>query len=109
MYNISHVCIIKKIAQCYTIFLIRCPLPITKLLQSTEKQSIERGGIQATKLYTHTAEVENTNQRELNALAGENKRFCATDNDASCVEQLNALCPVPSNLVLKIGAQVSPK
>lgn len=84
----------------------RCPPAITKLLRNTENQLIEKGGIRATKLYTHTNEVESTNQTELNALVSEGRRFDATDNQPNCMQQLNALCPVPHTLVLKIGAQV---
>lgn len=87
-------------------FIFRCPPAITKLLRNTENQLIEKGGIRATKLYTHTNEVESTNQTELNALVSEGRRFDATDNQPNCMQQLNALCPVPHTLVLKIGAQV---
>jgi ATP-dependent DNA helicase PIF1 len=85
----------------------RCPDSIVNLLQNTESQSIERNGIRATKLYTHSADVDSTNEREMNALVGESKTFKAIDDQPNHTEQINTLCPVPSSLELKIGAQVS--
>lgn len=80
---------------------------MTKLLQNTESQSIEKGSIKPTKLYTHTAEVETTNQKELKALVGKERTYTAIDSQPDCAQQLDSLCPVPSILKLKIGAQVS--
>ena len=79
---------------------------MVQLLKNTEKNQIEREGIKATRLYTHTEDVATTNQRELAALPGETRRFMASDSNQSLTEQLNNLCPVPDCVELKKGAQV---
>ena len=84
----------------------RCPPAITQLLRSTEHQEIERGGIKATKLYTHTEDVEATNLRELAALDGHPRKFLSQDSDPHMVKQLDNLCPIASCIELKVGAQV---
>ena len=88
------------------IYLFRCPDAITKLLRATEKNKIESRGIRATKLYTHTEDVDSTNQRELNALATQSRTYSACDNSEAMTKHIDKLCPAPQNLVLKIGAQV---
>lgn len=90
-----------------TVSLLRCPPGIAKLLQSTENQTIERCGIRPTKLYTHTSDVESTNEEEMRALVGDSKKFEAIDNQPNHVEQINVLCPAQKVLELKVGAQVS--
>lgn len=84
----------------------RCPPVVTRLLQATRRQEIEKGGIRATRLYTHTEDVEATNARELAALKAASHKFSAQDSDHSLRKQLDNLCPVPSCLELKVGAQV---
>ena len=85
----------------------RCPPAVTKLLQATKRQEIESGGIKATRLYTHTADVEATNKKQLGALGGEVVNFSAVDSDPGLRSQLDNLCPVPATLQLKLGAQVN--
>lgn len=80
---------------------------MSKLLQATRHQQIESGGIKATRLYTHTADVAATNCKQLAALNGELRKFPAQDSDAGLSKQLDMLCPVASCLELKVGAQVS--
>jgi ATP-dependent DNA helicase PIF1 len=84
----------------------RCPPAVSKLLQATRDQQIESGGIKATRLYTHTADVAATNCKQLAALKGDLHKFPAQDSDTGLTKQLDALCPVASCLELKVGAQV---
>lgn len=85
----------------------RCPDAVTKLLLSTESQKIESGGIQATRLYTHTDDVGSTNQRKLNELQSDSRTYTACDSCESMRRQIDSLCLAPHELTLKIGAQVS--
>lgn len=91
----------------FIVCVCRCPDAVTKLLQATERQRIESGGIKPTKLYTHTEDVESTNMKELKLLATESRNYVATDSCESMRKQIDALCPAPHHLVLKKGAQVS--
>ena len=106
-------CIIHENVCCYCVIITavflsyRCPPAVVQLLKNTEKNQIEREGIKATRLYTHTEDVATTNQRELAALPGETRRFMASDSNSSLTEQLNNLCPVPDCVELKKGAQVT--
>lgn len=84
----------------------RCPPAVSHLLNSTRDQGIETGAIKATKLYTHKADVESTNSRELGALAGEVRSFPAQDSDPLAERALDTLCPVGRMVELKVGAQV---
>ena len=84
----------------------RCLPSLTKLLQSTSRQEIERDGIRATRLFTHKEDVAATNRRELEALEGEMRRFTAQDSDPHMSGTMDNLCPVAKVIELKIGAQV---
>lgn len=84
----------------------RCPPAVASLLQATKSQQIESRGIKATRLYTHTADVTATNNKQLAALKGAVHKFPAQDSDPSLSKQLDTLCPVANNLDLKEGAQV---
>ena len=84
----------------------RCLPSLTKLLQSTSRQEIERDGIRATRLFTHKEDVAATNRRELEALEGEVRRFTAQDSDPHMSGTMDNLCPVSRIIELKIGAQV---
>ena len=50
--------------------------------------------------------MEATNSRELATLIGETRSFPAQDSDPGVIKQMDILCPVASNLELKVGAQV---
>ena len=80
---------------------------MTRLLRATENQKIESGGIRATRLYTHTEDVESTNLKELSSLTSESRSYTATDSCESTRRQIDSLCPAPYSLILKKGAQVS--
>ena len=80
---------------------------MTNLLIKTESQQIEKCGVKATCLCTHTEEAETTNRRELEALPGERRKFLASDSNQSDTGNVSALCPAPAVIELKTGAQVS--
>ena len=85
----------------------RCPPAVTRLLTNTENQQIEKGGVKATHLYTHTEEAEATNKHELEALPGKAKKFLASDSNQSATGKVShSLCPAPTLIELKTGAQV---
>jgi len=67
---------------------------------------IERDGIQATKLFTHTSDVEATNELKLSELPGEQHDYDANDSDPSMREHIDNLCHAVSSLGLKVRAQV---
>lgn len=67
---------------------------------------IEKDGIQATKLFTHTSDVEATNMLKLSELPGEQHDYDASDSDPSMRENIDNMCPAVSSLGLKVGAQV---
>ncbi len=85
----------------------RCPPAIAEIIRSTATNQIERGGIRATQLYTHTEDVESKNQRALENLTRELKKFYAIDSDPQLSKTVDNLCTVGSCIELKIGAQVS--
>jgi ATP-dependent DNA helicase PIF1 len=61
-------------------------------------------GIRPTQLFTHRADVDAINQRELADLPGDAVVFNALDTGNS--DALAAACPAPRTLRLKLGAQV---
>ncbi|GFS13168.1 ATP-dependent DNA helicase PIF1 [Elysia marginata] len=83
-----------------------CPEPVANALSATGKNCIDKGGVLATKLCTHKADVDEINQTNLKVLEGESKLFSSVDTDQAYTSQLNSLCPVPAYLELKVGAQV---
>ena len=84
----------------------RCPPQVTEKLVATASNAIEKNGIKATKLFTHREDVDQMNQRELASLPGKEKHFWGEDSDPSAEQSVNGLCPVPKELILKVGAQV---
>jgi ATP-dependent DNA helicase PIF1 len=86
----------------------RCPSAVAAALQATSTNEIECHGIVATKLFTHTEDVNHINQKELRNLPGSSRRFTAEDSttNSSVEEYLNSMCPVAKVLELKVGAQV---
>ena len=87
----------------------RCPPAVAEILRSTATNQIEKGGIRATQLYTHTEDVESTNLRALRSLGGEGRKFTAVDSDPQMSKTVDHLCPVGSCIELKVGAQVREK
>jgi ATP-dependent DNA helicase PIF1 len=61
-------------------------------------------GILATRLFTHRADVDVLNARELSQLPGQEVRFDARDSGDAAT--LAGACPAPRTLRLKVGAQV---
>lgn len=79
---------------------------ISKRLLQTSKQKIEKNGILATQLCSHTADSNMINESKLSALPGETRAFDAQDSDSSYTKQLDSQVMAPGKLSLKIGAQV---
>lgn len=79
---------------------------ITQRLMKTSKQKIEGNGILATQLCSHTNDANSINESKLNNLPGETTLFKAEDSDPGSTKQLDSQMTVPSQLQLKIGAQV---
>ena len=75
-------------------------------MQKTATNVIEKDGIQATNLFTHTSDVEATNVQKLSELPGEQHDYDATDSEPSMQEHIDNICPAVHSLGLKVGAQV---
>lgn len=79
---------------------------IIKRLQQTAIQNIEINGILATQLCSHTQDANQINSTKLQNLNGELKIFKAEDSDKNITKQLEQQIQVPTELQLKINAQV---
>lgn len=79
---------------------------ITKRLKTTSKQKIESNGILATQLCSHTNDANAINESKLENLEGEKVLFRAEDSDPTSTKQLDSQVQAPSQLYLKINAQV---
>lgn len=79
---------------------------IAKRLMTTSKQKIEGNGILATQLCSHTNDANSINESKLENLKGDKVLFKAEDSDATMSKQLDGLVQAPSQLYLKINAQV---
>lgn len=79
---------------------------ITNRLLETGKQIIEKNGILATQLCSHTNDANSINESKLENLKTESKTYEAQDSDASMKKLLDMQVPAPGKLILKIGAQV---
>lgn len=73
----------------------------------TQKNPIEKHGIQATQLCTHKESAAQINQLRIRQLKGDEKVFRAKDSTPEYAEQMNKALPVDRRLVLKVGAQVT--
>eukprot|EP00979_Chaetoceros_neogracilis_P003270 scaffold577_cov273-Chaetoceros_neogracile.AAC.4 len=92
-----------------------CPSEITRVLENchVSKKPIPLDGITATKLYCTNKNVDEENNRKLAQLPGKEVRFPSTDSfkgsySSSAQKQVSQMMDkkVPSDLRLKIGAQV---
>ncbi|GJQ73256.1 putative DNA-dependent ATPase and 5'-3' DNA helicase [Trypoxylus dichotomus] len=79
---------------------------ITEKLTSTSSQTIEKNGILATRLCSHTNDADIINESKLKELRGESRTFSAQDSDPYSAKQLDQQTPVAGKIVLKVGAQV---
>uniref|UniRef100_A0A1I8PC33 ATP-dependent DNA helicase PIF1 n=1 Tax=Stomoxys calcitrans TaxID=35570 RepID=A0A1I8PC33_STOCA len=79
---------------------------ITKRLKATSKQTIEANGILATQLCSHTNDANSINESKLENLPSEKILFKAEDSDALMTKQLDSQVQAPSQLYLKLNAQV---
>lgn len=82
------------------------PLMLRSLLHRCASSGYEEDedGILPTKLFTHRADVDAMNARQVAALQGSTIVFTARDSGNISLLQSN--CPAPSAISLKIGAQV---
>ncbi|XP_012263340.2 ATP-dependent DNA helicase PIF1 [Athalia rosae] len=79
---------------------------ITETLVATARQQIEKDGILATRLCTHINDAKLINESKLDQLEEKSRIFNAEDSDINATKILDQQLPVPSSLVLKVGAQV---
>ncbi|KAH8248812.1 hypothetical protein KR032_003448 [Drosophila birchii] len=79
---------------------------ITTRLAATSKQKIEGNGILATQLCSHTNDANSINESKLENLGGDKILFKADDSDASMTKQMDQQVQAPSQLYLKVNAQV---
>ncbi|KAH8412320.1 hypothetical protein KR009_001244 [Drosophila setifemur] len=79
---------------------------ITTRLAATSKQRIEGNGILATQLCSHTNDANSINESKLENLTGDKVLFRADDSDAGMTKQLDQQIQAPSQLFLKVNAQV---
>ncbi|KAJ8306329.1 hypothetical protein KUTeg_016874 [Tegillarca granosa] len=84
----------------------RCSENNQETLRETARNHLNKNGIIATRLCTHKEDVDKINQYHLEKLQSVSKTFTSTDTDPVYRHQLNALCPVPDKLQIRIGAQV---
>lgn len=87
-------------------FYVRCPDHVYERLMETQKNAIEKHGIQATQLCTHKESAMQINQQRIKQLKGDEKVFRAKDSSPEYSEQMTKALPVEKRLVLKLGAQV---
>ncbi|KAH8351898.1 hypothetical protein KR084_000446 [Drosophila pseudotakahashii] len=79
---------------------------ITTRLAATSKQKIEGNGILATQLCSHTNDANSINESKLENLDGDKILFKADDSDAGMTKTLDQQIQAPSQLYLKVNAQV---
>ncbi|XP_017004119.2 ATP-dependent DNA helicase PIF1 [Drosophila takahashii] len=79
---------------------------ITTRLAATSKQKIEGNGILATQLCSHTNDANSINESKLENLEGDKILFKADDSDAGMTKTLDQQIQAPSQLYLKVNAQV---
>ena len=84
----------------------RCPDEVFDKLSKTRENTIDCGGILATRLCTHKENVEQINKTQLQRLPGKASIFESVDSDHNLTKTLDSCCPVKAKLELKIGAQV---
>lgn len=82
------------------------PEHIAAKLAATAKQKIEKDGILATRLCSHTKDALMINESKLEGLTSAIKVFEAEDSDKAFTKDLDRQTSVPGKLTLKIGAQV---
>jgi ATP-dependent DNA helicase PIF1 len=82
---------------------------VRALLRPCESRRLhDVDGIAAARLVTHRADAQRLNDTQLQGLSGERQTFTARDEgrDAEALATLRSACPAPSELTLKVGAQV---
>lgn len=81
-----------------------CPDWVEEVLKKTASRCLETGDIVATRLSTHTDDVDFMNQRCFDQLPSSPRIFKAIDSEGSSADLLEACAP--STLSLKVGTQV---
>ncbi|XP_075527790.1 phospholipid-transporting ATPase ABCA3-like [Dermacentor variabilis] len=81
-----------------------CPDWVEEVLKKTASRCLETGDIVATRLSTHTDDVDFMNQRCFDQLPSSPRIFKAIDSEGSPADLLEACAP--STLSLKVGTQV---
>lgn len=81
-----------------------CPDWVEEVLKKTATRRLDTGDIVATRLSTHTDDVDFMNQRCFDALPGSPRTFKAVDEEGSSSELLDTCAPAV--LQLKVGTQV---
>lgn len=79
---------------------------VTETLLKTATQNIEKDGILATRLCSHTKDADIINETKLKELSGESRNFEAQDSVPGSSKQFEQQTSVPTKLELKVGAQV---
>lgn len=82
---------------------------VTDGLLKTSTQKIEKDGILATRLCSHTKDADVINETKLKELKGESVLFEAQDSVPGTARQFEQQTSLPTKLELKVGAQVSCK
>ena len=65
-----------------------------------------REAVQPTRLYSHNADVDQENDQQLRLLPGERIKYKARDTGTKAAQQILQHCQAPSELLLKLNAQV---
>lgn len=81
-----------------------CPEWVEEVLKNTASRRLDTGDVQATRLSTHTDDVEFMNQRCFDQLSNPPRIFKAIDSEGSSADLLETCAP--SVLSLKVGTQV---
>lgn len=80
---------------------------MTDVLLKTSTQTIEKDGILATRLCSHTKDADIINETKLKELSGESRFFEAQDSIIGSSIQFEQQTSVATKLELKVGAQVT--
>ncbi|KAL1481983.1 hypothetical protein MTO96_034083 [Rhipicephalus appendiculatus] len=81
-----------------------CPDWVEEVLKKTASRCLDTGDIVATRLSTHTDDVDFMNQRCFDQLPSSPRIFKAIDSEGASADLLEVCAP--SNLSLKVGTQV---
>lgn len=89
------------------VFTGRVDKTVIDALLKTATQKIEKDGILATRLCSHTKDADVINETKLKELPGKSRVFEAQDSVPGVSKQFEQQTAVPTKLELKVGAQVT--